>query len=327
MKAVTAKVMLMRWLINVLLVLNLAATIAAQDEPIRVSTDIVTVPVTVLDKDGRYVTNLTKDNFKIIENGVEQDVSYFETVDKNVTVMLLLDLSGSMNDYIEPLGRSAAAFIAKLREDDRIIVAGFADDSKLHILQEPIKKKDFRQRIRLSERLGDSITTTFDAVEKAMQYMDRITGRKAIVLFTDGELFGRRASQKDNLRDAREQEALIYTIRFGDSAHQPGLYAAGSQFPLERKLSAKELATIKATVNAYLEGLSTATGGRSFDLDEVSDLEATFQQVSAELGQQYLIGYSPITPAKDGERRKITVNVNIPNVAVRSRNEVVFKKK
>ncbi|MBP7475085.1 MAG: hypothetical protein KA810_07475, partial [Pyrinomonadaceae bacterium] len=61
--------------------------------------------------------------------------------------------------------------------------------------------------------------------------------------------------------------------------------------------------------------------------DEVSDLEATFQQVSAELGQQYLIGYSPITPAKDGERRKITVNVNIPNVAVRSRNEVVFKKK
>lgn len=141
MKAVTAKVMLMRWLINVLLVLNLAATIAAQDEPIRVSTDIVTVPVTVLDKDGRYVTNLTKDNFKIIENGVEQDVSYFETVDKNVTVMLLLDLSGSMNDYIEPLGRSAAAFIAKLREDDRIIVAGFADDSKLHILQEPIKKR------------------------------------------------------------------------------------------------------------------------------------------------------------------------------------------
>ncbi|MEQ1645948.1 MAG: VWA domain-containing protein, partial [Pyrinomonadaceae bacterium] len=186
--------------------------------------------------------------------------------------------------------------------------------------------KDFRQTIRLSERLGDSHSTLFDAVEKAMQYMDRLTGRKAIVLFTDGELFGRRASQKDNLRDAREQEALIYTIRFGDSAHQPGLYAAGSQFPIERKLSPKELAKIK-TVNAYLEGLSTATGGRSFDLDEVSDLEATFQQVSAELGQQYFIGYSPITPAKDGERRKITVKVNIPNVAVRSRNEVVFKKK
>jgi Ca-activated chloride channel family protein len=300
----------------------------AQDDIVKVNSEVVLVPTTVVDRDGRYVSSLTKENFRVAEDGIEQEISFFGAVDQKVTVMLLLDLSGSMNDYLQSLGNSAEAFIDQLRDEDDLIVAGYVDDSNIKILQEPVRKKDFRNRIRLAAMSGDAHTTTFDAVEKAMRYMERFKGRRAIVMFTDGEMFGRRASEKSTLRDAQEQESMIYTIRFGEyPTHQPGLRMEASQFPDERRIGEKELIKLKQRVRNYLEGLSLATGGRSFDLANIDSLEQTFRKVAEELGQQYLLGYSPAIASKDGERRKITVKVNIPNVAVRSRNEVVFKKK
>ena len=202
--------------------------------------------------------------------------------------------------------------------------------------------------------MGDSFTTTFDAVEKGIKYLKRFSGRKAIVLFSDGELYGIHASAKSNLRDAEEQEALIYTIRFGEyPTHQPGYSIANlprrqspgfigdrnrsgdseiitkSDLDMLGKssvLSKKDKAKLIEKVNAYMIGLADRTGGRNFQVDQINDLESAFSSVAGELGEQYLIGYSPTKEGKDGERRRITVKVNIPNVAVRSRNEVIYKK-
>jgi VWFA-related protein len=327
----------------------------AQDGVIRVDTDLVTIPATVLDREGRYVTNLRKEDFQIFEDGIEQEVALFEPTVKPFTALLLFDNSGSMRNYIGDLARAANAFVKQMRLDDELIVATFSDKGKIQIILEATKKRNLQQNILFKARIGDSFTTTFDAVEKGIEYIKSFQGRKAIVLFSDGELYGTRASAKSNLRDAEEQEALIYTIRFGAyPTHQPGYVSSRTtgriaepgflgdrdRFGNSDIISENDLATLGKSstakredlaklvekVNSYMNDLAQRTGGRSFHIDEVANLEAAFRAVAGELGQQYVLGYSSHSPGKGGERRKISVKVNMPNVAVRSRNEVIYKK-
>jgi VWFA-related protein len=291
-----------------------------QDEVIKVETAMVKVPVTVLDRLGRTVTGLDLSNFRLLEDGQEQSISFFRTVDEPATVLLLLDQSGSMNDYLIDVGRASANFIGALRDDDTIAVAGFSDDGKIHLLCEPTQKKDFRQIINLHKGYERDLTTTFNAVEKAIKFMRQFSGRKAIVLFSDGELFGRGVSANDNFRDAEEQESLIYTVRFGlYPTHAPG--SGNWRWPPTEKEKAK----LTARANAYLEGLSQRTGGRSLEVLKLEELGEAFRLISEELGRQYLLGYTPLRTPVPGERRRLVVKVTAPNVAVRARNEVVFR--
>ncbi|MBX3289950.1 MAG: VWA domain-containing protein [Acidobacteria bacterium] len=302
----------------------MSGVIFGQDDVLQIETNLVKVPVTISDRDGRYLTGLSKEDFAIFENGKEQAITFFEAVDTPVSVLLLLDLSGSMNQYLVDIGKASAVFISKLRDSDTIIVAGFVDDKKLHILSEPVLKKNFKTLIRLKERYGDSFTTTFDAVENAIKYMSRFSGRKAIVLFSDGELYGRGASVKSNFRDAEEDESLIYTVRFGN---YPISLPADKNRNWRSPLTQKEKNKRVKAANDYLNGLSYRTGGKSFEVSQIDNLSETFHLISDELGRQVLVGYSPEIQPEDGERRTITVKVSRPDVAVRSRNEVVYKKR
>lgn len=343
-------------IVGLFLCFGVLATMAVgQDDVVRVDTGLVTIPVTVLDRDGRFITGLQKGNFQIFESGVEQEMAFFDRAEQPVTVLLLLDASGSMNDHLTELARSAAIFISQLKENDQIVIAKYSDEADIKIVLEPTRKKDFRRIIPFQERTGDSFTTTFDAVEKGLKYLERFPGRKAMILFSDGELYGKRATAKSNLRYAEEQEALIYSIRFGQyPTHQPGYVSENLPRPIldvgfigdrdrsgnseiiskrdleilgkSAVLSPKERAELIEKVDAYMNGLADRTGGRSFKVDHVADLASAFRAVAGELGEQYIIGYAPAIEGKDGERRRITVKVNVPNVAVRSRNEVIYKK-
>ena len=271
------------WLFFILILFIFAKGSIAQDDVIRVDTNLVSVPVTVLDRDGRYVTNLKKEDFQIFEDGVEQNIEIFETIEQPFTVMLLLDNSGSMNDYLINIARAANAFVNQLRPNDQLIVANFSDDGKIHILLEATKKMNFQTKISLKSRIGDRLTTTFDAVRRGIEYMKHFKGRRAIVLFSDGELYGEKASAKSNLRDAQEQEAIIYTLRFGEHpTHQPGYTGYFNK---------KNYDKLMEKVNNYMQGLAQTTGGRSYQIENVADLENTFAQVASELGQQYGLGY------------------------------------
>lgn len=286
----------------------------AQEDVIRVDTNLVSVPVTVLDRDGRYVTNLRKEDFQIFEDGVEQEITVFETIEQPFTVMLLLDSSGSMNNYLVNIANAASAFVKELRPDDQLVVANFSDGGKIQIILEATKKKDFHTKILVQKRMGDRLTTTFDAVKRGIEYMKSFQGRKAIVLFSDGELYGEKASAKSNLRDAEEQEAMIYTLRFGEyPTYQPG-YTGYFDKKAYDKLVEK--------VNNYMQGLALASGGRSYQIEKVEDLEETFAYVAAELRLQYSLGYYPkqIEKGQIKQIRQIKVKVNQPNLAVRSRN-------
>jgi VWFA-related protein len=295
----------------------------AQGEVIRVDTSLVTVPATVIDRDGRYVTNLRKEDFQIFEDGIEQEVAVFDQVEKPFTILLLLDNSGSMNDYLPNLARAANAFVKQLRPDDRLAVAVFSDKKRIQILLEPTKVKDLQLKISLNKRMGDYFTATFDAVENGIEYMKKFQGRRAIVLFTDGEQYGIKASAKSNFRDAEEQESLIYTIRFGVfPTYQPGF---SDYLTKKTELNQKTKLKLEEKANFYLQTLAQKTGGRSFEIEDIADLEKTFASVANELGRQYSLGYYPKEQGQASGKRQIKVKMRQPNLVVRARDSYIVE--
>lgn len=289
----------------------------AQEDVLRVDTHLVTIPVTVLNRDGRYVTNLGKPDFQVFEDDVEQEVAYFEPTVQPFTALLLLDTSGSMNNYLTNLARAANAFISQLRDDDRIVIATFSDGKRIQVLLEPTKKREMRLKLLLQRRVGDGFTATFDAVEGGIKYMENIQGRRAIILFSDGEQHGIGASAKSNLRDAEEQEALIYTIRFGAyPTHQPGYIG---------NISKKQQLKLIEKVNSYMQSLAKITGGHSYQVDDIGDLEKTFSTIAEELGQQYSLGYYPKKQPEAGQRRRIKVKMHQPNLVVLARDSYIVE--
>src|SRR5688572_23313183 len=184
-----------------------------EDEVIKVDTNLVTMPVAVLDRDGRFIAGLQQKDFQIFENGIQQKVDYFQSVEQPFTVVLLIDVSPSTRYKIEEIQGSAIAFVNQLRPSDRVMVISF--DDNIHVLTNPTSDRyQLRNAIQMV-RFGDG-TSLYEAVDHALnREMRRIEGRKAIVLFTDGvDTTSRMASFESTVRDAEETDTLIYPIRY-----------------------------------------------------------------------------------------------------------------
>ena len=180
---------------------------------IRVNTTLVTLPVSVMDRDGRYVPNLRKEDFRLWEDGVEQNVAFFASVDKPFSVVLMLDTSGSTRSRLDDIQDAAITFVNQLRPDDQVMVVSF--DDQVRVLTEFTSDRyRLRDAIRRT-RPGDG-TKLYDAVDLVMnQRLNSVAGRKAIVLFTDGvDTTSRHASYASNIRDAEELDALIYPVQY-----------------------------------------------------------------------------------------------------------------
>jgi VWFA-related protein len=283
---------------------------ATQEDIIRVDTSLVTIPVTVLDREGRYVTNLKKEDFQIFENGVEQQIALFDSVEQPFTVLLLLDISGSMSFHLAELSQAANVLVNQLRPNDQLSAASFADS--LYTLLKPTKISELRKSIKIKQRPGDIYTRIYDAVDDALKMMKKIRGRKAIILFSDGD--GVFTSAKDNFRRAEESETLIYTVQFNTFSPSPPPHA-------DKKIYYKAI----EEANNYMRNLAQITGGRAYQIEKIADLEKTFDLIANELGRQYSLGYYPKETGKDGERRQIKVRVNVPNIALRARDSYIIE--
>jgi Ca-activated chloride channel family protein len=284
---------------------------AGEDEVVRVDTNLVTIPASIMDRDGRYITDLRKEDFQIFEDGVEQEVAVFVPVEQPFTILFLLDVSGSMTYKMEDLGRAANTFVSQLRPDDKLIAASFDDWVK--VLFEPTKISNLPKRIKL--RSGGKGTLLYDAVDFALKRMRKVQGRNAIVLFSDGMGEGIFATAKGNLHDAEEQDALIYTVQFNTypTALPPGF--GGKQQYYE---------SLEAADN-YMRGLAQKTGGRHYQVENIADLEKTFGLVADELRRQYSLGYYPRMRLEAGQRRQIKVKVRLPNLVVQARDSYIAK--
>src|SRR5215216_3360353 len=188
---------------------------------IRVNTTLVALPVSVMDRDGRYVPNLQKEEFRIWEDGVEQEVAFFQSVDKPFSVVLMLDTSPSTQFRLEDIQDAAITFVNQLRSDDRVMVVSFNDDIKI-LSEFTTDRGKLRRAIQRSKT--DDGTRLYDAVDMVInQQLGKIQGRKAIVLFTDGvDTTSRRADSYSNINDAQELDALIYPVQYDTSRDMNG---------------------------------------------------------------------------------------------------------
>ena len=170
---------------------------------IRVDTTLVTIPVSVTDRNGRYIPNLRKEDFRLWEDGVEQSVAFFASVDKPFSLVLMIDTSGSTRFRLEDIQDAAITFVNQLRQDDRVMVVSF--DDQIRVLSEFTSDR-YRLRDAIRQTQTGNGTRLYDAVDMVMnQRLSGISGRKAIVLFTDGvDTTSRHASYNSNVRDAEE---------------------------------------------------------------------------------------------------------------------------
>jgi len=315
---------------------------------IRVSTTLITIPMSVMDRDGRYVPNLQKEEFRIWEDGVEQEVAFFQSVDKPFSVVLMLDTSPSTQFRLEDIQDAAISFVNQLRADDKVMVVSFNDNIK--ILSE--FTTDRRKLQRAIERAKtDDGTRLYDAVDMVInQQLSRVQGRKAIVLFTDGvDTTSRRASFESNIMDAQELDALIYSVQYNtaddmNGSNYPvgnpndvwgqilgGIFGGGQRrgggrrgggggggYPPPMVRDEYEVA------DRYLMELANSTGGREYRADSLENMSYAFGNVAEELRRQYSIGYYPKRPPEAGQRRQIRVRARQPNLAVRARDSYIF---
>jgi Ca-activated chloride channel homolog len=317
---------------------------------IRVDTTLVTLPVSVTDRNGRYIPNLRKEDFRLWEDGVEQTVAFFNAVDKPFSVVLMIDTSGSTRFRLEDIQDAAITFVNQLRRDDKVMVVSF--DNDVEVLSEFTSDRyRLRDAIRRT-RTGDS-TRLYDAVDLVInQRLNRIDGRKAVVLFTDGvDTTSRHASYESNLRDAEELDALIYPVQYDTYADVGG--GGGSSWPGSSRVPSSPIDILVQILggvsrggnsrsgggggsgpgtsrrdydvaNRYLHDLSQVTGARKYQADSIQNISVAFSNIAEELRRQYSLGYYPKNPAQAGQRRQIRVRVNQPNLAVRTRDSYIF---
>lgn len=325
-------------------------------EEIVVDTKLVTIPVRVMDRKGGFVPGLKRENFKVFEDGVEQEVALFSNDSQPFTVALVLDMSYSAKFKAAEIQNAAIEFIDQLRPEDRITVISFDQDVHVHCEATSDRKAIYGAIRRAQISTGTSL---YEAVDLTINdRLRKIEGRKAMVLFTDGvDTTSRRSNDIDNLRDAMEIDTIIYPIRYDTFAdvqkikNNPipqelpqktrtgGIPKGGTPpiiptksdspfpFPFPIPTGAMGTPSDKGTTpeeyakgQEYLDQLSIRTGGRIYVADTLGNLSSAFSKIASELRELYSIGYYPPDESKGGKIRKIKVKVNVPNVAVKARD-------
>lgn len=305
------------------------------DEVIVVDTNLVTTPVSVMDRNGRFIPGLRKKDFKIFEDGVPQEITYFQSEETPFTVILMIDTSPSTKYKIDEIHFAALTFVNQLRPADQVMVVAF--DQRTKLLCEPTNDKKTLYSAIYKANFGSG-TSLYDAVD-AIAELDMVNtpGRKAVVLFTDGvDTTSRRASYQSTIAAVEEIDALFYPIRYNT---QEQMNAQGAQiaalpnmpniqFPAGIAIRMRGSSEAEyARGKTYLEALAANSGGRIFEADSLTNLESSFAGVAEELRRRYSVGYYANTDRVPGERKSIKIQVARPGSVVRSKTSYVVKEK
>jgi VWFA-related protein len=284
-------------------------------QTIQVESALVTVPAVVRDAQGRFIHGLPRDSFKLFEDGRRVPVSLFLTAEDPIKIALLIDTSRSATTVLKKIKKAAQQFVKQMRPDDLVMIAGF--DSEMQVLC-PLSTdaRELKDSINRAKSAG-SYTRMRDAIHDIVQGRLRpITGRKAIILLTDGRDQGSRISAQELLRSVSASNTPIYSIfysvdprelmkeLFGIAPRQRG---SGSSWRQEEREAAE-----------YLEQLSDLSAGRLY-MSDSKDFDHIFRQISDELRSQYLLGFYPEESHLDGGYHTLVVSVSVPGAVVRSR--------
>jgi VWFA-related protein len=266
----------------------------------KVAVAAVNLNVVVTDKNGRFVPGLKESDFEVYENSVRQELSFFNPEVTPITVLLLLDASTSIRPSVDGVKEAAANFVGKLWDGDQAIVG------------------DFNERVRFSTYFTDDVdrlvatiqslypsgwTALYDAILLSIFKLESVEGRKALLVFTDGDDsrsvgVGSEATKDDAVEGAKFSEVVIYSVGFQG---RRGFGGSGVN-------------------KGFLKRLSKETGGSAFFPKNIGQLNESFDQIQEELHSQYRMAYVPTLVEQDGTWRAIEVRIkDQPDLVVRTR--------
>jgi Ca-activated chloride channel family protein len=276
---------------------SMSAAIAAQQQPtFKAGTSVVSLFVTVQDAGKRLIPGLVQDDFSVFDNEKPQPIIYFDNSIQPITVVVMLDTSGSMTLTIDLLKQAAEQFILRLLPEDRGRVGAFNDKiqfssdftSNRDQLVTDVKQLDYGNGTRL-----------WDAADASLEELKNTQGRKVILLFTDGDDTESHNSSLGKVIDrARADEVMIYAIGLESN------YFNGQRM-------------VKSKPDSGLRKIADETGGGYFELTKTAELAPTFTKVAQELHSQYVIGFAPTQ--LDNKVHKLAVKMKQPGMTARAR--------
>ena len=273
-----------------------------QGSSIKVQVNLVVLHTTVLDDRGRFADGLKEENFRILEDKVEQKLSVFKREDLPVSMGLVIDNSGSMRDKRPRVNEAAITLVENSNPQDEAFVVNFNDDFYLDL------DKDFTSSVpELKEALeridSRGSTALYDAIIGSIDHLKKASKDKRVLLVvTDGEDNTSRNSFEKTIREIQKTDTVIYTI---------GLLSQESKKNAKRAKKA-------------LEEISLASGGLSYFPENVDDVHSICQQVAHDIRNQYTLAYYPTNSKRDGSFRAVQVEVIPPRgrgkLVARTRN-------
>ena len=278
----------------------LSVTLDAQQPPtFKSGTQVVSLFVTVADAQKRLVPGLTRDDFEVFDNDKPQPIVYFDNSVHPISVVVMLDTSGSMTLTIDLLKRAAEQFLIRLLPDDKGRVGAFNDK-----VQMSTRFTNDRDELVTSVRDVDygNGTRLWDAVAAGLDELKTIEGRRVVLVFTDGDDTESKTSLGTVIERARAEETMVYAIGLESN------YFNGQRM-------------VKSKPDRGLKRLADETGGGYFELEKTSDLAPTFTHVAYELHSQYVIGFTPTQ--LDNRVHKLTEKMKQPGLTARARRSYV----
>ena len=270
----------------------------------RSGVDLVSLNVTVTEGT-KYVTDLDQNDFSVYEDGIKQDVTFFNKSNLPIALALLLDTSASMETKLQTAQEAAIGFAKKLRPQDLAEVVDF--DSRVVVLQNFTNNAAELETAIHKTSAGGS-TSLYNAVYIALKDLKKVVAkspdeirRQAIIVLSDGEDTSSLLPFEEVLDLAKRSETAIYSI---------GLRAGEGPSTTTRGFKEAEF---------VLRQFSQETGGRSFFPNQLADLNNVYGQIADELSSQYIVGYTSRNPKRDGAWRRVIVRVNRPNAAARTK--------
>lgn len=299
-------------------------------EIVRVNTDLVTIPVRILSENGKPIANLRRNEFKIFENGLDQQIAYFSDDEQPFTVVLILDMSYSSVFKLEDIQLAARIFVSKLREHDRVMVVSF--DEKARVLCEATNDRRVLRLAIDGARIGSG-TALYDTLDMVGRTKLEVgPGRRAIVLLSDGV---DTASVSSNAKSVEtffgEEDVLVYPIYYDTYSDVQKSRRKDAEIrydeddrPYVVKAPPKkgEREQDYKTAKSFLDRVSTETGGRVYIVSSTTNLNDAFANIAEELRKIYSIGYYPSEDRQPGGVYDIKVRVYRPNLKITTRNQL-----
>jgi len=323
------------------------SSVAAQDPVIRVETELVSLNVVVMDRQGRRVSGLTREEFEVYEDDARQEITHFTATERPLRLVLVFDVSLSMEAVLPTVKQEAIALLGSLRPDDEVCVVSFASDVHSSsgwlnreqaeeiirgVMPEPHAQPVPASIGRHGYRVGDYNTCLYEAFRYLFESFQAGNDRIAVVMFSDGvDTCAGRATPNikkradevgwEALRQAQESWAIVYPIRYKtEQAIGKIPEPAGRPFPNVIRIGSRPADPGRE----LFAQIAVASGGAVFEWTTRQDLIAAVGNALADLRSQYGIGYEP--PHTNGGKgfRRVKVRVKRPNLVVRTREGYIY---